>query len=167
MEITAVQIKSKLWKHFNLNVAKVWDIQTYVDFVWAEDLHIIILMNIARCLKEYICYVQSSDRDNPQIVPHKPGIRAYMCGTCTLIETWRIITVKQQTKIPFLSRKRNRSKFLTQESVCIIFMYKNPLLTDCIRLLSAIFDWVSQHLSSAQKHSIINNSWLWCIIFTK
>ena len=43
-------------------------------------------------------------------------------------------------------------------------MYRNALFTDSVRLLSAIFNRVSQHPSYAQKHSIIDNSWLCSII---
>ena len=48
--------------------------------------------------------------------------------------------VEQRTKIPFLSTKKVGRKFLTRESVCIKFMYRNTLFTDRIQLLSSIVD---------------------------
>ena len=83
----------------------------------------------------------------------------FLCGTCMLIEPWCIVAVEQWTKISFLSTMKDGSKLLTRESVCIKSMYRKTLFTDCVCLLSAIFDRVSQHLSYmyAQKRSIIDN----------
>ena len=44
----------------------------------------------------------------------------FLCGTCMLMEPWRIVAVKQRTKI---LTKKDRSKFLSRESVCIKSMY--------------------------------------------
>ena len=59
------------------------------------------------------CPAQTSD---PSFVQTIRGLAIYspthyfLCGTCTLIESWRIIAVEQRTKIPSLSTK-DGSKF--------------------------------------------------------
>ena len=116
------------------------------------------------------CPVQTLD---PSFVQTICGLAIYspthyfLCDMCMLIERWHIIAVEQQTKITFLSTNKVGSKFLTQDSVCIKFMYRNALFPDRVQLFSVIFDQVSQLPSYAQKRSIIDNSWLCSIIFNQ
>ena len=97
-------------------------------------------------------------KDVAELLPKDGFVFMYQC--CNPHDKYVVAIMpadaNQWTKI---LTKKDGSKFLTRVGLYQIYV-QNALFTDCIHLLSAIFDRVSQHLSYAQKRRIIEISWV-------